>query len=360
MLRFPAEVVARVRPFYEGRSVCVTGGAGFIGGHLVDALLALGASVTVLDDLSNSSLSHLSGLMELDSERVQFVHGSILDDAALREAISLHGGARTIFHLAALGSVPRSVRYPERTFEVNAVGTLRVLEAARAARVQRMVYASSSSVYGDGALQPKHEGMLPSPASPYGAAKLAGEHLCATWARTYGLSTVSLRYFNVFGPRQRHDSAYAAVVPVFVRRLLAGERPVIFGDGMQTRDFTFVGNTVLGTLLAGAAERALAGEAFNIATASRTSLLELTERLSAIVHDPGSGGSHTGPLKPEVKAEFKPARPGEVLHSQADIGRAEEALGYLPVVDLESGLTQTVRYYRELAEWKAGGPAEGH
>lgn len=349
MLRFPAEAVSRLRPFYEGRVVCVTGGAGFIGGHLIDALLALGSSVTVIDDLSNSSLSHLSGLIDLDPDRVHFIHGSILDDAALDEAIALQGGAKVIFHLAALGSVPRSVKYPERTFEVNAVGTLRVLEGARAANVPRVVYASSSSVYGDGARQPKVETMLPAPASPYGASKLAGEQLCAVWARSYNLSTSVLRYFNVFGPRQRHDSAYAAVIPIVTRKLLAGERPMLFGDGTQTRDFTFVGNTVLGTLLAGATTRALAGEPLNIATGTRTSLLELTDRLATLVADNVPGST--------IKPDFKPARAGEVLHSQADIARAKDLLGYEPVTTLEQGLSQTVAWYRQVAAGTSG-PSE--
>lgn len=357
MLRFPAEVVSRLRPFYEGKVVCVTGGAGFIGGHIVDALLALGSSVTVLDDLSNSSLAHLSSLIDLEPERVHFIHGSILDDAALDEAVSLQGGAKVVFHLAALGSVPRSVKYPERTFEVNAVGTLRALEASLEAGVQRLVYASSSSVYGDGARQPKDEGMLPAPSSPYGAAKLAGESLCATWSRTYGLSTAALRYFNVFGPRQRHDSAYAAVIPLVIRRLLAGERPAIFGDGTQTRDFTFVGNTVLGTLLAGASHRPLAGDAFNIATGARTSLLELTERLAGLVLEPGSEGTTPG-VRPDFKPEFKPARPGEVLHSQANTARARDQLGYEPMTSLEDGLAQTVAWYREVQAGATGGPAD--
>lgn len=353
MLRFPAEAVDRLRPWYEGRVVCVTGGAGFIGGHLVDALLALGASVTVVDDLSNSSLAHLSGLIDLDPERVHFIHGSILDDSALDEAMALQGGARTVFHLAALGSVPRSVKYPERTFEVNAVGTLRVLEAARSAGVQRIVYASSSSVYGDGSRQPKSETLLPEPASPYGVSKLAGEQLAGTWARTYGLGVVSLRYFNVFGPRQRSDSAYAAVIPLVVKRLLAGERPVIYGDGSQTRDFTFVGNVVLGTLLAGASSRPLGGEVCNVATGARTSILELVERLGALVHE-GPGGGADEPVKPE----FKAARPGEVLHSQADIARAASLLGYEPVIGLDAGLAQTVAWYREIAAGAAGGPTD--
>jgi len=352
VLRFPAEAVSRLRPFYEGRVVCVTGGAGFIGGHLIDALLALGSLVTVIDDLSNSSLAHLSSLIDLDPDRVHFIHGSILDDAALDEAIGLQGGARTVFHLAALGSVPRSVKYPERTFGVNAVGTLRVLEASRSGGVQRVVYASSSSVYGDGNRQPKSETMLPAPASPYGAAKLAGEQLCATWSRTYGLSTSVLRYFNVFGPRQRHDSAYAAVIPLVIRRLIAGERPQIFGDGAQTRDFTFVGNTVLGTLAAGACGKPLAGEACNIATGTRTSLLELTERLAALTLEGAVAGS-------SFKPEFKPARPGEVLHSQADIALAKGLLGYEPVMGMEQGLVQTVAWYRQVAAGTAGGPAEG-
>lgn len=256
-VKLPADKVAKLRTFYEGRGVCVTGGAGFIGGHLCDALLSLGATIRVIDDLSNASLEHLAGLIELEPERVRFIHASILDDDALRDAVA---GCQTVFHLAALGSVPRSIEQPQRTWSVNATGTLRVLEAARAAKAARVVFAASSSAYGDQPDLPKVETQAPRPLSPYAASKLAGEHLLAVWAHSYGLSTIALRYFNVFGPRQPGDSAYAAVVAAFTKSLLAGEAPTIFGDGAQTRDMTFIGNAVLATLLAGACPSRLSGQ----------------------------------------------------------------------------------------------------
>src|SRR5262245_13062255 len=211
-MKFPAGTVERLRRHYEGRPVCVTGGAGFIGGHLVDALLSLGAAITVIDDLSNSTLAHLAGLIELEPERVRFVHGSILDDDAMADAAQ---GSRTVFHLAAVGSVPLSVAQPQRSWSVNATGTIRVLEAARKAwgrstRGERVVFAASSSAYGDDPTLPKIETQTPRALSPYAASKLAGEHALAAWSHSYGISTASLRYFNIFGPRQSADSAYAA------------------------------------------------------------------------------------------------------------------------------------------------------
>lgn len=345
-MRFPADRVEQLRRHYEGRTVCVTGGAGFIGGHLMDALLSVGASIAVIDDLSSSTLDHIAGLMELEPERVRFVHGSILDDDAVADAVE---GARTVFHLAAIGSVPRSVAEPQRSWSVNATGTVRVLEAARKAWTaqrtggERVVFAASSSAYGDDPAMPKVETQLPRPLSPYAASKLAGEHLMASWAQSYGLSTVSLRYFNVFGPRQPADSAYAAVIPSFARKLLAGEAPVIYGDGRQSRDFTGVANAVLATMLAGAAERPLRGEVANVGVGRRTTLLELAalmaERCGA----------------PHLKPELRPARAGDVPHSLADISRAAELFGYAPIATLEDGLDETVAWYRREMAAAGGG-----
>jgi nucleoside-diphosphate-sugar epimerase len=338
-MKFPADIVARLRRHYEGRPVCVTGGAGFIGGHLVDALLSVGASIVVLDDLSNSTLEHLASLIEFDPDRVRFVHGSILDDDAVADATS---EARTIFHLAAMGSVPRSVAEPQRAWSVNATGTLRVLEAARrrwqgidraaSGAGERLVFAASSSAYGDDPTLPKVESTLPRPVSPYAASKLAGEHLLSSWAHSYGLSTVSLRYFNVFGPRQPADSAYSAVIPAFAKRLAAGVPPVIYGDGKQSRDFTPVANAVLATMLAGAAERHLKGEVMNIGTGRRTTLLELAALLAQMMDRPG------------VQPELAPPRPGDVAHSLADISRARDLIGYTPIQPLEAGLKDTVAW----------------
>jgi nucleoside-diphosphate-sugar epimerase len=332
-MRFPAETVAALRRHYEGRHALVTGGAGFIGGHLVDGLLAAGASVAVIDDLSNSTLDHLAELIELEPDRVRFIHGSILDDDAVADAAE---GADAVFHLAAMGSVPRSIEEPQRAWSVNATGTLRVLEGARAAGTRRIVFAASSSAYGDDPSLPKVETQMPRPMSPYAASKLAGEHLMAVWARSYGLSTVSLRYFNIFGPRQPGDSAYAAVIAAFTRRRLAGERPVIYGDGQQSRDFTSVTNAVLATMLAGSSPAPLAGEVLNIGTGRRVTLRELDTLITARVD--------SGAPEPPV---FEPARPGDVRHSLADISRAQEVLGYTPIATLEQGLDETVAWYRQ-------------
>lgn len=332
-MQLPSEKVARLKPLYEGRQVCVTGGAGFIGGHLLDALEFLGASVRVIDDLSNSTLNHLSEMVDLDPSRISFVMGSILDDRALSEAVR---GCSVVFHLAAMGSVPRSVEDPQRAWAVNATGTLRVLEAARAAGATRVVYAASSSAYGDQPTLPKVETMLPSPRSPYAASKLAGEQLAAAWSATYGLSTVALRFFNVFGPRQNPGSAYAAVIPSFAARLLAGEAPVVFGDGSQTRDFTFVANAVYAALLAGCSDKELRGQPINVGSGERVTLLELL----SLMQDCLSGPTPAAPI-------LRPARAGDVRHSQADITRAREILGYQPIFTLEAGLKDACEWYRQ-------------
>lgn len=331
-MKLPADKVSRLKSFYEGRRVCVTGGAGFIGGHLCDALLSLGATIRVIDDLSNSTLDHLSELIDLEPDRVRFVHGSILEDRALDETME---GAATVFHLGAMGSVPRSVETPARTWAVNATGTLRVLEAARRAKAVRVVGASSSSVYGNQPELPKRETQLPRPLSPYAASKLALEHLFLSYASCYGLSTVSLRYFNVFGPRQRADSQYAAVVPAFTRKLLAGGAPIIHGDGLQTRDFTFVANAVLATLLAGSTATELKGEAVNVASGVQATLLDAALKLAAICQSP-----------PHLQPTFTPERPGDVRHSVADISLARTLLGYEPVCSFEEGLAETVEWSR--------------
>ncbi|MGD9688864.1 MAG: NAD-dependent epimerase/dehydratase family protein [Phycisphaerales bacterium] len=345
-MRLPAEFVTSLRPSFEGRSVCVTGGAGFIGGHLVDALLSLGASICVIDDLSNSGVDHLAELIDLDPARVRFVHGSILDPKALSDAVS---GSSMVFHLAAMGSVPKSIEEPRRAFAVNALGTVAVLEAARSASVSRMVFASSSSIYGGEGSPPasganqapaaRVETMPSNPLSPYAASKLAGEAAVRAWSRSYALPAVSLRFFNVFGPRQSSESQYAAVVPVFARRLLAGEPSTIFGDGRQTRDFTFVANAVAALLL-GATAKGLEGQAVNVGTGHAVSLLEL-HGLMAKRCAPAAQGRAPEPV-------LAPARPGDVRHSLADVSLASRLLGYRVLVPLDAGLDETVAWYRRL------------
>lgn len=368
-MKLPADTFKQLRSFYEDRSVCVTGGSGFIGGHLCDALLSLGAVITVLDDLSNSSLEHLSGLVELEPERVRFVHGSILDDEAVHDSFAgIVGGAsgqitqggsvitrpgsgnfdppRTVFHMAAVGSVQRSIENPQRSFAVNATGTLRILEAARRAKSERVVFAASSSAYGDSgdSPRPQSESQASFARSPYAASKLAGESLLAAYASSFAMGAVSLRYFNVFGPRQPADSDYAAVMPAFARRLLSGESPRIFGDGQQSRDFTFVDNAVLATLIAGATKSPLKGEVINVGTGRRTTLIDLARLMADIVAKESSmaGGASAALITPV----FDAARPGDVRHSLADLTRAKELLGYQPIKQLEDGLSETIEFYR--------------
>lgn len=331
----PKEQFERIQELYAGRAVGVTGGAGFIGGHIVDTLVAAGASVNVIDDLSNSTLDHLSDHVELQPDSVRFIYGSILDDRAVKDTLT---DCDTVLHLAALGSVPASMKSPARTFEVNAAGTLRVLKIAQDAGVRRVVIAASSSAYGDPETLPCVESMPTNPMSPYAASKTACEELARAWSNAYGLSTVCLRYFNIFGPRQRADSAYAAVVAAFADKLLRGERPVIFGDGLQSRDFTFVSNAVYATLLAGAAEEELRGDVFNIGTGHAVTLLELAEAMAEILTDAPATPIH------------EEARAGDVRHSLADISKARAVLGYTPIAGLRDGLEQTCRWYRATTE----------
>jgi nucleoside-diphosphate-sugar epimerase len=326
-----------MRPFFEGKRFCVTGGAGFIGGHIVDTLFGLGANITVIDDLSCSTAQNVAELIDLDPERVRFMHASILDDDALAHAVE---GAHTVFHLAALASVPRSVAEPERNFRVNTIGTMRVAQAARNAGVSRVVYSASSSAYGDpvgpDAARPKPETLIPMPLSPYAAAKLAGEHIMRSWAASYGLSTVSLRYFNIFGPRQAADSPYSGVIAIFCKKLLAGETTMVFGDGQQTRDFTYVTNAVLANLLAAMCPKPLAGEVYNIGAGRAVTLLQLFKLIAE-----RAGMPHAAPI-------HEPKRTGDVRHSLADIAAATDTLGYRVVTSLEEGLDATVSWYRSV------------
>jgi UDP-glucose 4-epimerase len=304
-----------------GRAV-VTGGAGFIGSHLVEALLAEGRPVRVVDNLATghrSNLAHLEG-------RFEWLEGDLASFDVAREAVE---GAEFVFHQAAIPSVPRSVREPLESHDAGPTATLNVLEAARLAGVGRVMFAASSSAYGDTDELPKHEDMLPRPLSPYAAGKLAGEHYVRVYARTMGLDAVSLRYFNVFGPRQDPSSPYSGVISVFATRMAAGERPKIYGDGSQTRDFTYVANVVAANLLAMKSGRPLMGEAYNVGVGGRVSLLDLVAALNRIY-----GTS--------LEPEFLPARAGDVRDSQASLERIEAAIGYRPVVDFEEGLRRTV------------------
>jgi UDP-glucose 4-epimerase len=304
----------------------VTGAAGFIGRSISAALLARGEIVRGIDNFINGNRSNLLGL-----EAMEFIDGDLTDPATCAKACS---GIEIVFHEAALGSVPRSLADPITT-NVNCVtATLNLLVAARAAKVRRVLYAGSSSAYGDTPVLPKHEEMLPNPISPYAVAKLAGEHYVRSFARVYGMETVVLRYFNVFGPYQNPSSPYSAVLAVFCRKMLAGQQPTIFGDGEHSRDFTYVANVVHANLLAASATAdKVSGRMINIATGSLITLnqaFEIARELTGYRGDP----------------VYAPARAGDVRAAQADIHLAADLLGYKPIVDFREGLRRTVDWYR--------------
>jgi UDP-glucose 4-epimerase len=303
----------------------VTGGAGFIGSHLVEALVARGHEVRVLDNFSTGSATNLDGVRN----RVDLIEGDITDLEAVHAATR---GVDLVFHQAALASVPRSVADPLATHRACVDGTLHVLLAAKEHSVRRVVYAASSSAYGNSTRLPKCESDPTAPLSPYAVAKLAGEQYCAAFSEVYGLETVRLRYFNVFGPRQTPDSPYAAVIPLFIRALTAGERPVIHGDGRQSRDFTFVDDVVQANLRAAEAPN-ISGQVFNVACGRRTSLLELLRHLNTLL------GTAITPVHTQP-------RPGDVRHSQADIRRACDLLGYRPTTDIPAGLRRCLDWWR--------------
>jgi UDP-glucose 4-epimerase len=310
---------------FASRRCVVTGGAGFIGSHLVDALVTLGADVAIIDDFSGGDEANLNPSAEV-------IRGSILDEVAIERALR---GRELVFHQAAKVSVPASVADPRSYCTVNIDGTQAVLEAARRAGVRRVMFAASSSAYGDSPELPKIESMPPMSKSPYAATKVAGEHLVRAYAASYDVDAVSLRYFNIFGPRQNANSAYAGVIAAFARQILSNQNPTITGDGTATRDFTFVHNAVHANLLAARHASRLNGEVFNIATGRSSTVLELAARMIALLD------------RPHLAAQFAPARPGDVPHSRADIAMAGRALGYRPIIDFEAGLATTAAWYRQ-------------
>jgi UDP-glucose 4-epimerase len=310
------------------RLYLITGGAGFIGSHIAERLLADGHRVRVLDNLSSGKEENLSGLPG-SSDRLELVRGDVRNLDQVRAAVK---GVEIVFHEAALGSVPRSVDDPVTTHESNMTGTLNVLLAARDAGVRRLVYASSSSVYGETPVLPKKEDMTPQPLSPYALSKLAGEQYCSVFHHVYGFEAVALRYFNIFGPRQDPESQYAAVIPKFVTAMLDGGRPVVYGDGLQSRDFTYVDNVVQANLLASQA-KGIAGRAFNVACGGRYTLLDLLARLNEIA------GTKVEPV-------HQAARAGDVRDSQASVEAAQQAFSYRVTVGFEEGLRRTVDWYR--------------
>ncbi len=302
----------------------VTGGAGFIGSHLAERLVQEGIEVRVLDDFSTGRRDNLAAIASC----IELVEGDVRDYQVMCKSVR---GVDIVFHQAALCSVARSVEEPQNTNSVNIGGTLNVLLAARDERVKRVVYASSSSVYGNAPALPKHESQTPMPASPYAITKLTGELYCRTFYQLFGLQTFILRYFNVFGPRQVQDSPYAAVIPVFISALLRGEPPVVYGDGNQSRDFNYVDNIVEANLLAMKAGAGF-GEAFNVACGQRTTVAQLADYLAVL-------------LNITTKPVHRQPRPGDVRHSLADITKAETILGYQPNTTFSVGLERTVEWY---------------
>src|SRR5690349_16681341 len=305
--------------------VLVTGGAGFIGSHIAAALMAEGARVRVLDDLSTG---HRENIEEIGGD-LDFINGSVANEQLLNKVLE---NVEVVFHEAAIPSVPRSVEAPRQTHIASVDGTFSLLVAARDRKVRRVVYAASSSAYGDQPTLPKVEQMLPDPLSPYAVAKLVGEYYCQVFTRVYGLETVSLRYFNVFGPRQDPGSQYSGVVSRFISTLLSGERPVIYGDGEQSRDFTYIDNVVAANLSAAEAPDA-AGKVINVANGERITLNQLLTELKDLTGKQG------------VDVEYLEPRVGDVRHSLADITMARELLGYESKVDLREGLKRTIDWW---------------
>lgn len=302
----------------------VTGGAGFIGSNLAEELARLGNHVIIIDNLSTGNQENIQSIIK--AGRVDFIEGSITDLSLLQKSFS---GVDYAFHQAALPSVPRSIEDPEATDTVNITGTLNVLIAARDNAVKKLVYASSSSVYGDTPTLPKTEDMIPNPLSPYAVTKLTGEYYCQVFTKIYNLKTVCLRYFNVYGPRQDPNSAYAAVIPLFINNVLSGKSPVIFGDGEQTRDFTFVKDVVAANIQA--AESDVTG-VFNLGNSQRVTINELTKLIRNIAN------------RSDVKPVYDKPRPGDIVHSLADTSKAK-AFGYNPRYTLEQGLKETVEFF---------------
>jgi UDP-glucose 4-epimerase len=311
--------------------VLVTGGAGFIGSHLVDALVAQGDRVAVLDNFSTGRVENLAQV----KSQIEVFEGDLTDPQIVRAAVE---GVDCIFHQAALASVQRSVEKPLDTHAACVTGTLTLIDEARRAKVRRIVYAASSSAYGDQPTSSKRETDLPLPISPYGAAKLAAEYYLSAFAAMRQIETVSLRYFNVFGPRQDPNSEYSAVIPRFITAMIEGRQPVVYGDGGQSRDFTYVANIAAANLLAARAA-GISGRVLNVAAGGKISLLELLAALNKL-------------LKLNVEPRHEPARVGDVRESMADITQARQLLGYEPSIDFLEGLKRSIDYYLSVLKAK--------
>lgn len=307
-------------------TVVVTGGAGFIGSHIAENVARAGNKVRIVDDFSTGFRENAENL----SGDIEIIEGNVADIELVSRALK---GAEVVFHEAAIPSVPRSVENPTQTHIASVDGTFKLLLAAREQNVRRVIYAASSSAYGDQPTLPKIENMAPDPLSPYAVAKLVGEYYCQVFSRVYGLETVSLRYFNVFGPRQDPGSQYSGVVSRFISALSSGERPVIFGDGGQSRDFTYIDNVVSANLKAATVSGGV-GKVINVATGDRITLNQLLSELKELIG------------KPEVEVDFRESRVGDVRHSLADITLARDLLGYEPTVGLREGLKRTIDWWK--------------
>lgn len=306
----------------------VTGGAGFIGSNIVKKLVELGEDVRVLDDLSTGK----SGNLEPFLKQIEFIHGNFTDLDTARKAVD---GVDFVLHQGAIPSVPRSIDDPVKTNNANVLGTLNMLLASKDLGVKKFVYAASSSAYGDSPTMPKVETMPVSPKSPYAIQKLTGEQYCQVFYKIYGLETICLRYFNVFGPNQDPESPYSAVIPLFIKNILKGNSPMIYGDGKTSRDFTYVDNNVDANLKACKAPKEASGEVINIATGTEISLNELVEKINKI-------------LGTNIKPEYREERAGDVKHSLGDISKAEKLLGWKPLVNFDQGLEKTVEFYKNI------------
>ena len=304
----------------------VTGGAGFIGSNMVRFLLDKGEKVRVLDNFETGKRENLSEI----ANEIDLVEGDIRDEAVVEKGVA---GAEVVYHLAALGSVPRSIADPKTSHDVNVNGTFNMLAAAVAAKVKRLVFASSSSVYGQSPVLPQHEGLPLAPISPYGATKAIGEVYCRAFFQTYGLETVCLRYYNVFGPRQDPNSQYAAAIPLFVSWLMQDKPPRIFDDGEQSRGFTYIDNVMQANWLAGTAAKTQ-GEGLNISTASAVTVNTVVETIGEL-------------LDKDIEPVYASPRPGDIKHSLADVSRAKEVIGYEPQVDFDEGIRKAIDWYKQ-------------
>ncbi len=312
----------------------ITGGGGFIGSHIAESLVKSGQEVVVLDNMTTGRRQNLDavlGAATANGPTPRIIEGDLRDEGTVRNALD---GVTHVLHQAALPSVPRSISDPAESHDVNATGTLTLLIAARDAAVARFVYASSSSVYGDSKQLPKVETMATAPLSPYAVNKLAAEHYCAVFHRLYGLETIALRYFNIFGPRQDPASQYAAVVPRFITAALQSEAPLVYGDGLQSRDFTYIDNAVQANLRACDAPAAAAGRAYNVACGASATLMDILEIIAKVTDRP-------------LQSRHEEPRAGDVRHSLAGIEAARKQLGYDPSIDLEEGLRRTIDWFRQ-------------